>query len=88
MTIGALDRGGWTHVGYELLGGEKASAVARRARVNSAAAVRGARTGGRRAVARRPADDGTGENGSAFAPVILDAARPCGHAACTWLSGG
>ena len=60
--------------------GEKVSAVARRHGLTPQQLFGWRRDARRRAVARRWADDGASQSGSAFAPVIVEAARPCGDA--------
>ena len=60
--------------------GEKVSALARRHGLTPQQLFGWRRDARRRAVARRWADDGASQSGSAFAPVIVEAARPCGDA--------
>jgi transposase len=60
--------------------GEKVSAVARRHGLTPQQLFGWRRDVRRRAVARRWADDRASQSGSAFAPVIVEAARPCGDA--------
>jgi transposase-like protein len=59
---------------------EKVSAVARRDGLIPQQLFGWRRDARRRAVARRRADNRTGESGSAFAPVVVEAARLCADA--------
>jgi transposase len=57
--------------------GEKVSAVARRHGLTPQQLFGWRRDARRRAVTRRRPDDRGGEGGATFAPVIVEAARPC-----------